>query len=76
MQILFVTKGLPFADIRGMSSEISVDEIALLGLCDRLGRGQMTLDKKQEEEKSIKLFVEKCKNHVMFMSPQPSQGLR
>ena len=43
-----------------MASEVSIDEIALLGLCDRLGRGNMTLDKKQEEEKSIKKFLEKC----------------
>ncbi|KJR49027.1 tRNA nucleotidyltransferase, CC-adding [Desulfosporosinus sp. I2] len=60
MQILFVTKGLPFADIRRMVSEVSIDEIALLGLCDRLGRGDMTLDKKREEEKSIRIFLEKC----------------
>ncbi len=60
MQILFVTKGLPFADIRKMVSEVSIDEIALLGLCDRLGRGDMTLDKKREEEKSIRIFLEKC----------------
>lgn len=61
MQILFVTKGLPFADIKRMSAEVSIDEIALLGLCDRLGRGEMTLDKKQEEERSIKTFLEKCR---------------
>lgn len=60
MQILFVTKGLPFADIRKMASEVSIDEIALLGLCDRLGRGNMTKDKTLIEEKSIITFLEKC----------------
>ena len=60
MQILFVAKGLPFADIQRMTAEVSVDEIALLGLCDRLGRGELTLEKKQEEEKTIKTFLEKC----------------
>lgn len=60
MQILFVTKGLPFADIRKMVSEVSIDEVALLGLCDRLGRGNMTMDKKIEVEKSIITFLEKC----------------
>ncbi|HEY8911199.1 MAG TPA: HDIG domain-containing metalloprotein [Desulfosporosinus sp.] len=64
MQILFVTKGLPFADIGRMASEVSIDEIALLGLCDRLGRGDMTIDKKQEEEKSIKTFLGKCKKYL------------
>ena len=60
MQILYVTKGLPFAEIEKMVAEASIDEIALLGLCDRLGRGDMNLDKKKEEEESIKIFLEKC----------------
>lgn len=60
MQILFVTKGLPFADIQKMVEEVSIDEVALLGLCDRLGRGEMTLAKMQEEERSINTFIEKC----------------
>ena len=64
MQILFVIKGLPFADIRKMAAEVSIDEIALLGLCDRLGRGDMTLSKKQEEEKGIKIFLEKCNRYL------------
>ncbi|HBV87378.1 MAG TPA: phosphohydrolase [Desulfosporosinus sp.] len=64
MQILFVTKGLPFADIRKMAAEVSIDEVALLGLCDRLGRGDMTLDKKLIEEKSIVTFLEKCHNYM------------
>ena len=64
MQILFVTKGLPFADIRRMASEVSIDEVALLGLCDRLGRGNMTIDKKLIEEKGIITFLEKCHNYL------------
>jgi len=64
MQILFVTKGLPFADIGGMAAEVSIDEIALLGLCDRLGRGDMTMEKKNEEEGSIKTFLEKCHKYL------------
>ena len=64
MQILFVTKGLPFADIRRMAAEVSIDEIALLGLCDRLGRGDMTPDKKLAEEKSIIIFLEKCQKYL------------
>ena len=64
MQILFIAKGLPFADIRRMVSEVSVEEVALLGLCDRLGRGNMTLDKKLVEEKSIITFLEKCHKYL------------
>lgn len=64
MQILFVTKGLPFADIKKMAAEVSIEEVALLGLCDRLGRGNMTIDKKLQEEKSIVIFIEKCNNFL------------
>ena len=69
MQILFVAKGMPFADIEGMASEVSIDEVALLGLCDRLGRGDMTLDKKQKEESSIKTFLEKCTDYSNNRNP-------
>lgn len=64
MQILFVTKKLPFADIGKMACEVSIHEIALLGLCDRLGRGNMNLDKTLEEEKSILTFLEKCTQYL------------
>ena len=64
MQILFVTMGLPFADVGRMVSEVPIEEVALLGLCDRLGRGNMTLDKKLKEEKSIITFLEKCNKYV------------
>jgi tRNA nucleotidyltransferase (CCA-adding enzyme) len=60
MQILFVNKGLPFADIKNMKEETSINEIALLGLCDRLGRGGLTEEKAEEEMKNIQIFVKKC----------------
>lgn len=66
MQILFVTKGLPFADIKRMATEVSIDEVALLGLCDRLGRGNMTVEKKLQEEKGIITFIEKCNNYLQI----------
>ena len=60
MQILFVIKELPFADIGKMIDEADVEEVALLGLCDRLGRGEMTIAKTLVEEKGIVTFLEKC----------------
>lgn len=60
MQILFVNKNLPYANIKDMINETSVSEIALLGECDRLGRGGMTQGKIMEEEKNIELFAKKC----------------
>ena len=60
MQILFVVKGLPFAELSRMMSQVSYKEVALLGLCDRLGRGELTDEKIQQEENTIKKFIEKC----------------
>ncbi len=57
MQILYVAKGLPFADIKGMKQCTDIGEIALIGLCDRLGR--TNVDKEKEEE-NIRRFVERC----------------
>ncbi|KXZ39729.1 HDIG domain-containing protein [Alkalithermobacter thermoalcaliphilus JW-YL-7 = DSM 7308] len=65
MQTLFVVKDLPFADIKKMVSEVSIDEIALLSLCDRLGRGQMTDEKMNEERENIKAFLLKCQETLV-----------
>lgn len=57
MQILFVVKSLPYANIPDMKQQSNIHEIALLGLCDRLGRiGASQL----EEEKNIDIFIKKC----------------
>ena len=56
MQILYVVKGLPYADIKGMKSLGDIREIALLGLCDRLGR--VGYDR-EAEERNIELFLSK-----------------
>lgn len=58
MQVLFVTNNLP-AEIKKMKGQVSIDELALLILCDRLGRGGEIDTKKEEDE--INLFVEKCR---------------
>ncbi|MCY6958067.1 HDIG domain-containing metalloprotein [Clostridium brassicae] len=62
MQILFVVKDLPFADVKNMILQVSPDEVALLSLCDRLGRGEMTEEKYKEEEENINKFLYKVKN--------------
>ncbi|NLM75472.1 MAG: HD domain-containing protein [Clostridiaceae bacterium] len=61
MQILFVTKNLPFSNIEKMKEEVDIEEIALLGLCDRLGRGM-----EQDVENEIKVmenFINVCRNN-------------
>lgn len=63
MQILFVVKHLPFADIDKMITEVSLGEIALLSLCDRLGRGNMNEKTRQKELENVKYFVQQCQQH-------------
>ena len=57
MQILFVVNKLPFADIKGIKQQADIEELALLGLCDRLGR---LGTEKSDEENNIKLFIKIC----------------
>ncbi|MDD2498520.1 MAG: HDIG domain-containing protein [Desulfitobacteriaceae bacterium] len=57
MQILFVVKDWPFADIKTMKQQVDINEVALLGLCDRLGRLN---EDREEEEKNIQTFIQKC----------------
>jgi tRNA nucleotidyltransferase (CCA-adding enzyme) len=64
MQTLFVIKNLPFGDVKGMASEISIKEIALLSQADRLGRGEMNESKIKEEKENIKTFIRKCEEYL------------
>ena len=57
MQILFVVNNLPFADIEKMKQQVDINEVALLGLCDRLGRTNVDNEK---EARNINIFIQKC----------------
>jgi tRNA nucleotidyltransferase (CCA-adding enzyme) len=61
MQILFVVKDLPFARLEEMIKEAPVDEIALLGYCDRMGRGEVTKEREDREKENIRIFLEKSR---------------
>lgn len=63
MQILFVAKKLPFADIDKMITEVPLAEITLLSLCDRLGRGNMNEKTRQAELENVKCFLHACQQH-------------
>lgn len=65
MQTLFVIKNLPFGDVKSMSLDISIKEIALLSQCDRLGRGEMNKEKIREEKENIKSFIRKCEEYLL-----------
>ena len=57
MQILFVVKSMKFADIKTMTEETDMEEIALLGYCDRMGR--LNADRSAENE-NLRVFMKKC----------------
>lgn len=57
MQVLYVLKDLPYQDIKGMKKDTDISEVALIGLCDRLGRQGAS---KSEEVENQKRFIAKC----------------
>lgn len=61
MQILYVADKLPFADLPGMTAQADADEVALLCLCDRLGR--LHADQKREEEQN-RAFLETVRSYL------------
>lgn len=61
MQILYVVKDLPLADIKGMLADVDLNEIALLCYCDRMGRGKMDRDKAAREAENVEKFIEICR---------------
>lgn len=56
MHVLYVNNNLPFGNVKNMKRETSVEDIALLGYCDRMGR---TGSDEQEERESAARFLEK-----------------
>jgi len=60
MQILFVVNDLPFQNIAEMKRSGDIEEIALLGYCDRIGRLSPDIKK---EKNNIKIFLDRCKKH-------------
>lgn len=56
MQILFVVKNSQFADIKEMIKQTDINEVALLGFCDRMGRLNADYD---DEKQNINIFLKK-----------------
>lgn len=61
MQILFVTKGLPFADVDEMLHDTDIEEVALLGYCDRMGRFHIN---PKVEKQTIEKFLKVCSMEI------------
>lgn len=49
MHMLYILKDLPFSDKKGLVSSVNMNDIALLGRCDRLGRKAADRNKVMEE---------------------------
>lgn len=56
MQPLFYDKNLPFFQPQDMINDVEYKEVALLSLCDRLGRGNLDEDRIKDEKERIENF--------------------
>lgn len=54
MHLLFVVKNLPFVDKKGLLKKTDINEVALLGYCDRMGRKNQD---KQKIQADMKQFI-------------------
>lgn len=59
MQSLFVTKNLKYQNVDAMLDEVTINEIVLVSLSDRLGRGNLKFDEIKETKTMVNLFKEK-----------------
>lgn len=57
MSYLYITKRLPFGDIKSMSESTDINDVALLTLCDRLGRGEISQENKEKIVQSLNDFI-------------------
>ncbi len=64
MQPFYVVKNLPFGDIKTMISETSASEVALLSLCDRMGRGALTRQNIEDAIDMEVMFLDKCRHYM------------
>ena len=59
MQSLFVTKNLKFQNISNMLEEVNINEIVLISLSDRLGRGNLDYEEIKDTKIEVNRFKEK-----------------
>lgn len=59
MQSLFVTKNLKYQNVDAMLEEVNVNDIVLISLSDRLGRGNLKSNEIRETEEQINIFKNK-----------------
>ncbi|AOR24797.1 HDIG domain-containing metalloprotein [Clostridium taeniosporum] len=66
MQSLFVIKNTKFQDIEGILRDVNIDDIVLVSLCDRLGRGGLDESLRSQTINDIEFFrkVLNSKNRI------------
>lgn len=58
MHLLYILKDLPFSDKKGLIASVDINDIALLGCCDRLGRKDADRNKGMEEYRRFYSMLE------------------
>lgn len=58
MHTFYITNNLPFSDKDAMIKNVNISELAVLSLCDRLGRGDLSEKKIKEEKLMIDKFLD------------------
>ena len=64
MQPLFYKKNLPYFKPQNMINDVEYKEVALLSLCDRLGRGNKDIEYIKETVESIAKFEKHCEKII------------
>ncbi len=64
MHFLYITKNLPFGNEIKMIEEVNLNDISLVFLCDRLGRGGLNKEDKNKIIESIEDFMKKYNLNV------------
>lgn len=64
MQSLFVTKNLKYQNVDAMLEEVNINEIVLVSLSDRLGRGNLQANEIRETEEQINIFKIKLQRAI------------
>lgn len=59
MHFLYISKNLPFGNKTKMVEEVNLNDISLVFLCDRLGRGGLNKEDKNKIIESIEDFMKK-----------------
>lgn len=71
MQALYCMKSGASRDLEKMVRQVDIGDIARLALCDRLGRGALTEEKRREETEAVKEFEREARTAVGRMgAPQ------